>query len=78
MHQSSTLSIGMDEHTEVECDRSRWGLTAPANHRRVGTSSAKAIQTSPPCVLTQLASACPCPRVGGGSTSDCGSLRRDN
>jgi len=28
-------------------DRSRWGLTAPASHRRVLTIHAKAIQTGP-------------------------------
>jgi hypothetical protein len=48
--------------------RSRRGLTAPARHKRVLTSSAKAIHTRPPWVLTRIASAGTCPRSRGCST----------
>jgi hypothetical protein len=49
---------------------SRGSLTSPASHRRVVTIMASAIHTMAPCVLTRLASACPCPRSRGCSTRD--------
>ncbi len=41
---------------------------SPASHKRVRTSMASALQTTPPGFLTRLASACTSPRSWGGST----------
>ena len=48
---------------------SRCLLTSPASHRRVLTIIARAIQTTPPCFLTRISSACTCPRARGRSTT---------
>src|SRR5579859_6622868 len=47
---------------------SRWALTTPPSHRRVGTATAMASQSTPCCTLARISSACTCPRSRGCTT----------